>query len=91
MKRSAKRTEKIICWVEPELRRVIEAAAQADERTVSDWLRLAAKRAASGEEYTQVMSDHRAERVREGTARALDGAKKERHDFNLRNYKSIFD
>lgn len=42
-----RRSEKLVCWVEPDLRRAIEAAADADERSVSDWLRLAAKRVAA--------------------------------------------
>ena len=39
-----RRSEKMITWVEPDLKRAVEAAASADERTVSDWLRLVVRR-----------------------------------------------
>ena len=61
------RSEKLVCWVEPELRRTIEAAAHADERSVSDWLRLAAKRIAAA---TPVMpASDRLGRITDATRR----------------------
>jgi hypothetical protein len=42
-----RRTEKLVAWVEPDLARQVQAAAQADDRSVSDWLRLAVKRVAA--------------------------------------------
>lgn len=41
------RTERLFFYCEPELKRAIENAAYADERSVSDWLRLTIRRVAN--------------------------------------------
>jgi hypothetical protein len=63
------RTERLQLKCSSAERRLFEAAADADERTLSDWLRLAAKKAASGR--GDLRSDAWSEKVRHETPAAI--------------------
>jgi hypothetical protein len=64
------RSEKIVFFVEPDLKRAIEAAADADERTVSDFVRLSLKRTVTRSNNVQA-SDYWSEKIRNETEKAI--------------------
>ena len=67
-----RRTKRLIVWATPDEAMSFQAAADADDRTLSDFLRLAAKRVAAKQEYVPVLSDKWAEKVRHETAAAIE-------------------
>ncbi len=62
------RTERLLVHVTAEERRLFESAADADERSLSDWLRITAKRVASGR---PVQSNEWSGRIRHETQKAI--------------------
>lgn len=65
----ANRSEKVIVWLEPELKRVCERIAQEEGRSLSNLFRMAAERIAA--DNPTVPASDRARKIAENTRRLI--------------------